>query len=235
MSQPQILLCTPNTPEGEATLKALTERLVPQLTATGLATLDAIQNGAYGYGIATVIPDNHLAETLRAQALSSGFELVTQIALDTQDQTALESEIERLTAGTELAGKFYVGRWLKITEADVAGGSDTSDQPAAPVLDTGKTIEIYYDAGQIPPGYSDPLSFRNAAIDLIEAALAKAGVGEWAGAESGANLVTGEPEVNFGFDVTEFERAEEIVREAVRGTPFEGIREISRFEASAQS
>ncbi|MDA5093231.1 hypothetical protein O2N63_03945 [Aliiroseovarius sp. KMU-50] len=37
-------------------------------------------------------------------------------------------------------------------------------------------------------------------------------------------------EVNFGFSVHDFDKAEGIVRNAVKGTDFEGIREITRFE-----
>jgi hypothetical protein len=36
-------------------------------------------------------------------------------------------------------------------------------------------------------------------------------------------------EVNFGFEVEDFERSERIVRAAVKGTPYECIREITRF------
>ncbi|MEL7025761.1 MAG: hypothetical protein AAGO57_00835 [Pseudomonadota bacterium] len=86
-----------------------------------------------------------------------------------------------------------------------------------------KSIEVYYNIDAIPDDYAHPLDFRNAAMDVVESALRDAGEGEWSGAEMGAG------EVNFGFDVEDFERAEKIVRAAVQGTPFEGIREITRF------
>ncbi|MEZ5715289.1 MAG: hypothetical protein R3D85_09040 [Paracoccaceae bacterium] len=95
-----------------------------------------------------------------------------------------------------------------------------------------KSIEIYYDVKSIPGlGNGDPvraLDFRNAAMELIENALLDADAGEWAGAELGANGETGEPEVNFGFDVTDFDRAEAVVRATVKGTPYENIRVIER-------
>lgn len=95
-----------------------------------------------------------------------------------------------------------------------------------------KSIEIYYDQAVIPPEFEHPLDFRNAAMDLIEHALMAARAGEWVGAEIGANLVTGTPEVNFGFQVSDFDRAEQIVRDTVKGTPFDRIREITRYTES---
>lgn len=83
-------------------------------------------------------------------------------------------------------------------------------------------IEIYYDIASIPAGFPHPLDFRNAAMELIERALTDAGAGEWDGAEIGMG------EVNFGFEVEGFDRAEAIVRAAVKGTPFDCIREIDR-------
>lgn len=93
-----------------------------------------------------------------------------------------------------------------------------------------KYIEIYYDFRDIPG--ADPeksfdrkaLKFRNAAMDLIEAALEKAGQGKWVGAESGMG------EVNFGFKVTDFEAAEATARQAVSDTQYACIREIARHE-----
>ena len=86
-----------------------------------------------------------------------------------------------------------------------------------------KTIEIYYDIDKIPEAFPDALDFRNAAMELVENALADAEAGEWEGAEIGMG------EVNFGFEVEDFDLAENIVRNAVKGTPFEGIREITRY------
>ncbi|PIE07672.1 MAG: hypothetical protein CSA74_05945 [Rhodobacterales bacterium] len=105
---------------------------------------------------------------------------------------------------------------------------------------TYKSIEIYYDIGKIPgiaatdekTGFPRPeeiglaLDFRNNAMELIEEALMEAGAGEWEGAEIGMG------EVNFGFTVDDFERAEAIVRKAVEGTEFAGIREIARTESA---
>ncbi|MDJ1009286.1 MAG: hypothetical protein QNJ13_15835 [Paracoccaceae bacterium] len=96
-------------------------------------------------------------------------------------------------------------------------------QPAPSEAGAYKSIEVYYNIDAIPAGYSHPLDFRNEAMSLVERALEDAGAGEWAGAEIGMG------EVNFGFEVEDFERAEKIVRAAVKGTPFEGIREITRF------
>jgi len=97
-----------------------------------------------------------------------------------------------------------------------------------------KTIEIYYNVNRIPglyPGDWDAaLEFRNAAMEIIENALIDARAGEWAGAEIGSCAATGEPEVNFGFEVEDFDMAEEIIRTAVEGTPYAGIREITRME-----
>ena len=89
-----------------------------------------------------------------------------------------------------------------------------------------RSIEIHYDIASIPgvfPGDPDgALDFRNAAIELIEDALAEADAGDWEGAEIGAD------EVNFGFMVDDFDAAEAIVRETVAGTPFANIRRITR-------
>jgi len=93
-----------------------------------------------------------------------------------------------------------------------------------------KSIEIYYTIADIPDitdrnAFSgQALSFRNEAMDHIEQALLEADAGEWQGAEIGAD------EVNFGFDVSDFDQAEQIVRAAVAGTRFENFREIVRNE-----
>ena len=93
-----------------------------------------------------------------------------------------------------------------------------------------RSIEIYYDIAAIS-GISnrdemspEALAFRNAAMEHVERAVEAAGAGSWAGAEIGAG------EVNFGFNVNDFDEAESTVREAVKGTRFEGIREIVRNE-----
>ncbi len=95
---------------------------------------------------------------------------------------------------------------------------------------TYRSIEIYYDIAGIPgcdgsnPMDPNALPFRNAAMELIESALEKDGLGTWEGAEIGMG------EVNFGFEVTDCIAAETVVRKAVAGTPYEGIREIARYE-----
>ena len=88
-----------------------------------------------------------------------------------------------------------------------------------------KSIEVYYDIDRIPVTFEGPLDFRNGAMEMIEAALTKAEAGEWSGAEIGMG------EVNFGFAVTDFDRAEQIVRASVKGTVFDCIREIARFDS----
>ena len=92
-----------------------------------------------------------------------------------------------------------------------------------------KSIEIYYDISSIPEKYGHPLDFRNAAMELIEGALEEADAGEWSGAEIGMG------EVNFGFEVEDFDLAEAIVRKTVKGTDFENIREITRYDSAEDS
>lgn len=97
-----------------------------------------------------------------------------------------------------------------------------------------KSIEIYYDVSAIPgidkDDFGAALNFRNAAMERVERALEEAGEGKWTGAEIGGNFETGEAEVNFGFQVQDFDRAEMIVRWAVADTPYDCIREITRHE-----
>lgn len=93
-----------------------------------------------------------------------------------------------------------------------------------------RSIEVYYDIEAIPGlkdrsnFSSEALKFRNKAMHHIEAAIIQAELGEWSGAEIGLG------EVNFGFVVNDFDAAEQVVRDAVRGTEFEGLREIERRE-----
>jgi len=62
-------------------------------------------------------------------------------------------------------------------------------------------------------------------MDFIEDALLKAiPQAEWVGAEIGMG------KVNFGFDVPDFDRAEAIIRAAIKGTPYENVREFDRCE-----
>lgn len=93
-----------------------------------------------------------------------------------------------------------------------------------------RSVEIYYDIASIPGidaasnRMGAALDFRNAAMERIETALAEAGLGEWAGAESDGN------EVNFGFEVSDFDAAEQLIRQTVADTIYQGIREITRYE-----
>lgn len=100
-----------------------------------------------------------------------------------------------------------------------------------------KSIEIHYRLSAIPGqaarDMKAALKFRNAAMGRIEAALAAAGAGRWAGAEIGTGRRTGEPEVNFGFEVFDLDRAEAIARAAVAGTPYDCIGKITRFDEAA--
>ncbi|MCG7519429.1 hypothetical protein [Ruegeria sp. Ofav3-42] len=95
-----------------------------------------------------------------------------------------------------------------------------------------KSIEIIYSIADIPDitdrsAFSaQALDFRNAAMEHIESALTVANLGEWEGAEIGAD------EVSFGFSVYDFEQAEAAVRQAVSGTRYAGICEIVRCELS---
>lgn len=96
---------------------------------------------------------------------------------------------------------------------------------------TAKSLEIFYDAATValpgkPPDkvlLAAP-DFRNAAMEHIETALMSYGLGEWVGAEVGMS------EVNFGFDVEDFDAAEACVRAAVKDTAFDCIREFERHE-----
>lgn len=233
MSQPQILLCVPTGAGDEDAVERLVATLVPPLVATGLATFDTVQKGTWGKDFATVLPTSPFSEAILATARSIGHIPVLQIALDVSDEAVAEAEISRIAAATGLAETFHIGRWNKLTEDDFPDGDEApACQPTLLEPAIG-SIEIYYDIGDVPEGYAHPLDFRNAAMAHIETALAKENAGEWEGAEIGANLETGIPEVNFGFSVTDFDVAERIVRDAVRGTPFDGIREITRFEFAA--
>lgn len=132
---------------------------------------------------------------------------------EVDDFDIAESAIMDWVAATEFEGQ------VRTHQSLIDRGENDGDAPY-------KSIEIYYDINAIPKGGPDPLDFRNRAMVIIEAALEKADAGEWAGAESGTN------EVNFGFEVDDFETAEKIVRDAVKGTPYDCIREITRYDSS---
>ena len=143
--------------------------------------------------------------------------LVATTVFAVHDFDQAEDFVQTITAGTEFEDAYRINRWFEDRE---------EVNETAP----NKSIEVYYNVADIPDEYSDVLNFRNAAMELIENALTAAGAGEWSGAESGTNYKTGKPEVNFGFEVPDFENAEAIVRETVKGTAFDCIREITRYE-----
>ncbi|MBT8408422.1 MAG: hypothetical protein KJN93_02210 [Alphaproteobacteria bacterium] len=88
-----------------------------------------------------------------------------------------------------------------------------------------RSIEVYYDISALDVETDvAALDFRNAAMHHIEFALDRQNLGEWTGAEIGLG------EVNFGFEVRDFDKAEAAVRAAVKDTPYDCIREIRRFE-----
>lgn len=149
---------------------------------------------------------------------SDEFVMCSVLALHVEDFEAAETRITKLAKEANLETELEYHR----------AGTHNLREENEPY----KSIEIYYNCADIPAGYEHDLDFRNEAMELIEQALEAADAGEWVGAESGANLETGESEVNFGFEVTDFERAEKIVRAAVKGTPYECIREITRYEES---
>jgi hypothetical protein len=84
-----------------------------------------------------------------------------------------------------------------------------------------KTIEVTYRIQDIPGTGPDganstaALDFRNAAMELIEAALEAENTGEWEGADIGMG------EVSFGFMTNDPRQAENIIWRAVSGTPYE--------------
>ncbi|MEP5757708.1 MAG: hypothetical protein ABJ327_00025, partial [Litoreibacter sp.] len=86
-----------------------------------------------------------------------------------------------------------------------------------------RSIEIYYDISEIPgiggqsKSSAKALSFLNAAKKHVENALTAANLGKWSGADIGSG------EVNFGFNVEDFDLAEAEVRRAVKDTRFENI------------
>ena len=93
-----------------------------------------------------------------------------------------------------------------------------------------KVLVVYYDAVSIrgeagkPVEPSEALTFRNAAMELIEAGLEAEQLGHWAGARITKN------DVHFSFAVEDFDMAEAVIRATVEGTPYEAISEIRREE-----
>ena len=138
------------------------------------------------------------------------------VSFEVKDPVAACALIEQVTQGTAEHGRYAVY---------VMDDLDAQEAPIA-------CLEIFYDQSAIPDGFNHPLDFRNAAMAVIETALTEADAGTWSFAESGANARTGMLEVNFGFDVADAERAEKIIRAAVRGTPYACIRDIIHHPAT---
>lgn len=178
--------------------------------------LDALKDLVEKNGVGTVDMEFQCVDGYVSEA-SDEFVMCSALSLRVDDFDAAEARVAKLADGTDLAGALTFHRNGSWEQRD---GFLEQNGNAAPY----KSIEVYYDIDDIPPGYPDALDFRNEAMDLIEAALMAAEAGEWAGAEVGMG------EVNFGFEVTDFVHAEKLVRATVKGTPFEGIREITRFE-----
>lgn len=183
-----------------------------RLTANGetyatpmLDTLKALveSNGVGTVDMAFQRVDGYVSED------SDEFVMCSVLSLHVDDFDTAETLIAKLAEGTDLAGALEFFR----------AGSREQREESTPC----RAIEIYYDVEAIPPDYADALDFRNEAMELIEAALTEADAGEWSGAESGMG------EVNFGFEVADFDQAEKVVRAAVADTPFSAIREITRF------
>jgi hypothetical protein len=92
-----------------------------------------------------------------------------------------------------------------------------------------KSIEVYYDIADIPgcdgsnPMDPKALPFRDAAMELIASALKEHRLGQGEGAEIGMG------EINIGFEVLDTDEAQDVVWDAVEGTPYEGIREIAVY------
>ena len=93
-------------------------------------------------------------------------------------------------------------------------------------------ICIHYDIASIPGACADgpmaALSFRNAAKRLVDAALTKAGLGHWTAS------AIGEGEITCAFETDDPERAEAIARQALEGTPYAGVKGISRGDLRGQ-
>lgn len=89
-------------------------------------------------------------------------------------------------------------------------------------------IRIRYDIATIPGACADgpvaALSFRNAAKRLVDEALKTAGLGHWVSSE------IGDGEVSCAFETNDPDGAEACAREALDGTPYEGVKGITRRE-----
>lgn len=204
--------------EAEALCDQLAETVGAKLAANGFgeragtakvtARFDAETGRAENF---TLVGEHPMAEKLVRDALAES-DLGTFAVAAVFETTALT-----------VAQSFTWNAAYKLGVQDRIGVHLQPDTEPLEAADAYKSIEVYYDIDSIPDGYKHPLDFRNEAMTHIERALESADAGEWAGAEIGSG------EINFGFEVEDFERAEKIVRAAVKGTPYEGIREITRF------
>lgn len=213
MPTSDILICIPKTADADAACSVLDSLLREPLEAKG-AKYKGTGLGTYGNGQAIIVPATPFANIAIEAAKAIGHAPIVTLTFEVPDFELFEAEIKRLVSDAGFAGTYYLAQW---THPDVVEDDGASDW---------KSIEIYYDIADIPAGYDHPLDFRNEAMELVESALMEANAGEWSGAESGMG------EVNFGFDVTEFDRAEAIVRSAVKGTVYDKIREITRFDTA---
>ncbi len=204
--------------------KELTETLTPHFRSLGAGKWKTFGHGTFnGKKITSIFPN------LASKNIDDMEELAKKImrfdmdaacrftSFDVTDFEVAEILVRQVTGGTALKGAFGISRWFEDRK-----GFD----PAQPY----RSIEVYYNVSSIPDEFKNPLDFRNAAIAQIEPALNEQSAGDWAGAEMGKNIKTGEFEVSFGFEVDDFETAEKIVRNAVAGTVFDRIREITRHE-----
>ena len=93
---------------------------------------------------------------------------------------------------------------------------------------TFKLIDVYYEIDGIHQtddgSPACALKFRNEAVALTEGAIEAAGLGELDGAEIGSR------EINFGFEVTDFDKAEQLIRDTLVDTKFSNYRAIIRSE-----
>ncbi|MEJ1991536.1 MAG: hypothetical protein P8X50_07410 [Maritimibacter sp.] len=92
-----------------------------------------------------------------------------------------------------------------------------------------KVIEVCYDVDRIPgcsnqnPQNPTALSFRDAALRVVEDALLMADLG------AGIDASVGAGEVSFRVVVADFEEAERAIWDAVWNTPYHAIRELMRY------
>ena len=215
MPKSELMICVEDGQDAEAIRNKLTELTRKTLEVSGLGKWKEHGLGTYDKGSATKAPSAEFFPMISEIARAMGHLPVLTSILDVDDFEIARTALFTATKGTELEGTYTVAHWPIEETAD-------SEEDELPY----KSIEIYYNISDIPAGYDHYLDFRNAAMEHIERALEQTGAGEWAGAESGMG------EVNFGFEVSDFDVAEKIVRGAVAGTKYDCIREITRYDSS---